>query len=289
MKNVRQNIPTYLLYGEDGLASMPEQVHCEQIVERSRLHDWHISPHKHRRLLQFLLVQKGSAFVHLDGDDYPLLPGQAVSIAPGFVHGFDFSPGSNGLVVTMDNEFIEPLYGRFSEHPACVSQITWVTNASSRVLGKLFDCLAEAFEDATPGSLSMVLILAEALFSAWVCETQTQTHLEHNGRDRAETHFYRFEKLVNEQFTTHKTVQWYADQLGLSPEHLNVVCKQVASTMALKIIHQRIILEAKRMLTYTQLTIEQVSVSLGFKDPAYFSRFFKRLVGLAPRQYTERG
>ena len=286
MRKFGQSIPTYRLYGEKSGASMPETVHCEQIAERSRLHDWHISPHKHSRLLQFLLVQKGSARVHLDGQDHTLNPGEAVGVAPGFVHGFDFAPGSNGLVITLSNEFFEPLRERFTEHPVCLSHITWLRSAANPVVVKLFDCLAQAFSSAMAGNLSLVLILAEALFAAWVDATQTQGQRDSTLRDRTESHFYKFEQLVNDHFVQHKTVAWYAGQLGMSPEHLNVVCKQVAETAALNIIHQRIVLEAKRMLIYTQLNIEQVAETLGFKDPAYFSRFFKRQVGEPPRQFA---
>lgn len=53
-------------------------------------------------------------------------------------------------------------------------------------------------------------------------------------------------------------------------------------------MHQRIVLEAKRDLIYTSLTINQLADSLGFADPAYFSRFFRRMTGLSPRDFRRR-
>ena len=52
-------------------------------------------------------------------------------------------------------------------------------------------------------------------------------------------------------------------------------------------IHQRLLLEAKRQLVYTTQTIQQVSDDLGFSEPAYFSRFFKRFAGVSPRAFRE--
>ncbi|WP_428241615.1 helix-turn-helix domain-containing protein [Gynuella sp.] len=280
-----QTIPTYRLYGEEMAASMPELVHCEQIIERSRLHDWHILPHKHTRLFQLLLVQQGRAVVSLDGESHALFPHQAIGIAPGVVHGFDFDPGSDGLVITMDEDFLEPIFSRFSDYPVCLSQVTWFRNAAEQALPKLFECLRQSFREATPGNMSLVSILAEALFAAWVHETQSQLQRENNPRDRAETHFYKFEKLVNEQFATQKHVSWYARQLGVSPEHLNVICHQVAGTAALNVIHQRVVLEARRLLVYTRLNVSQVAEVLGYRDPAYFSRFFKKKVGVPPKDF----
>ena len=69
---------------------------------------------------------------------------------------------------------------------------------------------------------------------------------------------------------------------------LNTLCRALAGQSALQIVHQRIVLEAKRDLIYTSLTINQLADSLGFADPAYFSRFFRRMTGLSPRDFRRR-
>ena len=67
-----------------------------------------------------------------------------------------------------------------------------------------------------------------------------------------------------------------AEALGLSVAHLNSLCRRLAGQSALQILHQRVLLEAKRELVYTSLTINQLADSLGFADPAYFSDVFAR-------------
>jgi AraC family transcriptional activator of pobA len=80
-------------------------------------------------------------------------------------------------------------------------------------------------------------------------------------------------------------VAGYARDLGITANHLNAVCRQAVDKSALTLIHERQILEAKRRLVYSALTISQIADELGFSDPAYFSRFFKRLTGTTPKDF----
>lgn len=63
----------------------------------------------------------------------------------------------------------------------------------------------------------------------------------------------------------------------------------MAGRSAQQLLHERVLLEAKRHLTYTNMTIGQVAERLGFKEPAYFTRFFKRSVKLTPKAFRQRG
>ncbi|MNC62696.1 Bifunctional transcriptional activator/DNA repair enzyme AdaA [compost metagenome] len=71
--------------------------------------------------------------------------------------------------------------------------------------------------------------------------------------------------------------------------HLNNLCRELAGQTALQIIHQRLLLEAKRNLIYTNMSISQLSDGLGFSDPTYFSRFFRRLCGQTPNAFRQAG
>ncbi|KFX71723.1 hypothetical protein TMS3_0107315 [Pseudomonas taeanensis MS-3] len=75
------------------------------------------------------------------------------------------------------------------------------------------------------------------------------------------------------------------EKVQLSAAHLNALCRRLAGQSALQLINQRLLLEAKRCLVYTAMTINQVSDSLVFSEPAYFSRFFKRGSGLTPKAF----
>jgi AraC family transcriptional activator of pobA len=94
---------------------------------------------------------------------------------------------------------------------------------------------------------------------------------------------------VDRHFKTHRPVDFYANELGVSAAHLNALCRRLTGRSALQIVHERLLLQAKRSLIYTAMTISEVSDSLGFSEPAYFSRFFKRYTGLAPKEFRRQG
>jgi AraC-like DNA-binding protein len=95
----------------------------------------------------------------------------------------------------------------------------------------------------------------------------------------------RFRQLVARHFMEHRSVQSYADELGVSVGHLSRSIKDVTGNSASQIIRQELIMEAKRLLVNTDLVVERISDHLAFDDPAYFGRFFKRETGFSPGAY----
>ena len=92
----------------------------------------------------------------------------------------------------------------------------------------------------------------------------------------------RFRQLVEAQFREHWTVQRYAQALGTSPDRLHDLCERSVGRPPLTLVHQRVVLEAGRLLASTDLGIEQVAAELGFGSAAHFSRFFRRWTDTSP-------
>ena len=99
-------------------------------------------------------------------------------------------------------------------------------------------------------------------------------------------HIYQnFIQLIEDKFVKHHTVTDYTELLGVSQTTLNIYTQQYAQTTPLKLITNRIILEAKRLICYSPLRIKQIAFNLGFDDPSYFIKLFKRNVGMSPAEY----
>ena len=98
-------IKVYNLFGESG--DLPDIVHCETIATRSMLYNWVVSVHRHARLHQVLLIESGGGQATLDGQLHALRPMQVVNVPVGDVHGFSFTPGTEGWVLTLAAEIMD--------------------------------------------------------------------------------------------------------------------------------------------------------------------------------------
>jgi len=96
-----------------------------------------------------------------------------------------------------------------------------------------------------------------------------------------------FEQLVNRNFIEHHTVSSYAKMLNISPKALSKKVAKYSGATPSHIIRQRIILEAKRMLVHTPLSVKEIGYKLGYEDPSYFIRFFSKQVKLAPQNFRK--
>lgn len=101
--------------------------------------------------------------------------------------------------------------------------------------------------------------------------------------DRGQALALRCRDLVERHFRSERRLAFHADALAATPARLNAVCKARFGATASGLLHDRIITEAKRRLIYTGMSAAEIGYALGFEDPAYFSRFFSKRVGVSPR------
>jgi AraC family transcriptional activator of pobA len=107
-------------------------------------------------------------------------------------------------------------------------------------------------------------------------------------KDDEDTKLFKdFSLLVDVHFKTMHTVTDYADKLGVSPKSLTKHFQKSGATTPSDFIKNRIILEAKRMLLYTDNSIKHIAYDLGFNDPAYFTRFFTKAEKKSPKQFQK--
>ena len=95
----------------------------------------------------------------------------------------------------------------------------------------------------------------------------------------------RFVDMLDQYFTREHSVKFYAEQLSMHPNNLNALIKKHTGLSAKESIQNRILLEIKHLLHSTKLSIKQISEQMGFKDPNYFTTFFKRAEKLSPGSY----
>lgn len=284
----KTTIPVFKLYGEALDWPTPDLLHSESIPARSRLHHWEIEPHRHADLFQLLFLYKGRAEVELEGQ-VQVLDTAAIQVVPALcVHGFRFSEDVDGYVVTLAAPLVELLHQQLGSNATPLAQArTYLAGVDALYLNSLFSTLQAEYQHNQPGRELQLRSLINLLV-VWLARQQLQRHAGAQVPARGHEHLQRFNQLIERQFRQQPSIEQLAHQVGVSLASLNSLCRQLAGQSALQILHQRLLLEAKRDLIYTSLTINQLADSLGFADPAYFSRFFRRLTGLSPREFRRR-
>ena len=292
------SIPRFALYGE-AQGSAPELLHIEEVQARSSQYQWEIAPHLHQGLYQVLWVQQGSVLFMLD-EQRNTLPGPvAIVVPPAVVHGFQFAPGTQGWVLTLSARFLSE--GDFQTAGAAFETLFTAPRvldmrenlAGAQRLDALMRELAAEFAwgNASPDALDAApsptpAWLARALLwrLAQVQEAQTPSAGGAHSH-RRQALFTRFLALVETHLLAHWTVAQYAQRLGLSTARLNRLARAASGHTAQELVHERLTREACRRLLYVAAPAASLALELGFEDPAYFSRFFRRQTGLSPQKW----
>ena len=97
-----------------------------------------------------------------------------------------------------------------------------------------------------------------------------------------------FKKLITEQIDTFSSIDDYAEKLGTNAKNLTTISKKFLLNTPANIIKECKLLEAKRMLSNQKTSIKEIAYALGFDDPAYFTKYFKKGVGLTPKEFQKK-
>jgi AraC family transcriptional activator of pobA len=279
-------IPSFSLYGETSTLGQ-DLLHVEAVQSRSERYQWEIEPHMHHGLYQVLWLQSGTAEVLLDEQRETVQGPVALVVPPGVVHGFRFAPGTDGVVLTLSARFLvegefQVVGEAFRTLFLISSVLHFEPDASARLNALFRELLAEfVLPDASASPVTDWLARAVVWRLSKASAQGTQDQRAH----RHQALFTRFLLLVEQNFLVHWPLERYASRLGLSVPRLNRLVRAERGISALELVHERLTREACRRLIYIAAPAARLATELGFEDPAYFSRFFKRRTGLSPQGY----
>jgi AraC-like DNA-binding protein len=247
-------------------------------------------PHAHDFYL-LIYVTAGTGTHTIDQVTYALGPGSVFFLAPGQVHHWQLPPEVQGYIVFFAAEFYLFRYPgpRLYEYPffdGVHPPVLYLPAAPDAELLPLLARLhAEAAQPAAPPEQAEV-VRAYLLLSLELAARHFPAPAT-SGAALAQQQVRQFGALLNQHFRTRRTVQDYAALLHLTAGHLNAVCRRVLNKTASALIHERVVVEAQRLLAHSALTVAQVAYELGFDDPSYFGRYFRKYAGRTPEAYRQ--
>lgn len=281
-------IPAFALYGEANHEAALRFLHVESLAARNRLHRWDIRPHRHVDLHQLLFVRQGSGVATLDNRTEPVQAPALISVPALMVHGFRLDPASQGCVITIADSFRDDLVRMTGDHAIAEAlrqpMSAQLREADAVTVMPAFDSIADEIVHDRIGRETVVaanLLVAFAVLARVSASLAKMHHRERSG----ERLFEAFRRAVERDFRQQHTVDRYADLLKTTRRTLHRSCRQMAGRAPQELIHARILLEAKRNLLYTSMSIAEIGYMLGFEEPSYFTRFFRARCDRSPTAF----
>ncbi len=103
--------------------------------------------------------------------------------------------------------------------------------------------------------------------------------------NRTDELFNKFLDLLREYCSTERSVEFYASKMGITPKYLSLILKKKSGRNASKLIDEAVVYEAKRLLKYSGMSINEIALKLNFASQSFFGKYFKQRVGVSPSRY----
>lgn len=289
MKNQIEQLPVYSLQNFSSPERKNQQFQVE-VFDANR----HFSvkyPHRHD-FFEVLYLQKGSGYHVIDGNNYEIKPPCVFFMSPGQAHKLELSNDIEGFIFLFNADFYllnrrNPnsliefpfFYTIHQDNPPL--QLSNETDV--HFLETLFrQSIAEA---DLPGEYKpeMLRSLLDLILTTCAARYHENEHLSQRGKGQILVK--QFFQLLEENHTQNLPISKYAEMIGVTPNHLTQTVKMLTGKTSSQMIKAKQLLEIKRLLIHTNLSVSEIAGFLSFDDQSYFTKFFKRETGLTPLQF----
>jgi AraC-like DNA-binding protein len=244
-------------------------------------------PHRHN-YYEVLVFLKGRGKHEIDFTTYPFHPPALHFVPANSVHVVKRAQGSAGFSILFAQEFLPQgcALQQFGFYHINASPVLNLGKKDFAALKPLLDSISEEYfsdnkmkRETLQSLLHVLLIKAQRLY---------ENVADKNPYAPPKNEFARqMEKLVDSRYKLHWRARDYAREMNMSVAHLSAQCRQHFSKSAEALAQERLLLEVKRMLVYSDKTVKEICFELHFDDPAYFIRFFKKNTGATPLEYRK--
>jgi AraC family transcriptional activator of pobA len=274
------------LYGDEQGKYSSEYIFLELIATRSQTFNWVIKPHVHSHLFQIFFIQNGSLeFIHGQEKSHINAP-CILLIPPTLLHGLTYTPNVEGYILSVSDGVIQDLFKSSTAFLTNCDRIHIIENFKS---GKEFESITqtlhtienELFSEHIERMIMLKALLSTLFVSLFrLCNIESESLSNStNGK-----YFRKFLHLIKAS-GQEKSIPSYADELNISPVHLNRICKAMSGKPATELIDQNTIMEAQKYLLHTSYSISEIAYQLKFEYPNYFARKFKKHTGMTPQEF----
>lgn len=287
----KKPLPIYRIQDFDDARTRELDFYYSRFSRHLAKHQFIQQAHKHDFYIVLLLTQ-GKGNHTIDFTTYPVGPGSVFFLSPGQVHCWELSKDSEGHILFFSKSFYAEYFSlkklwaysffNSSRNPPFIQ----LDEQKTILIEKGFEAIKEACLQESWMKNDLVRNHTDSLL--------IQLHRKYLEADHIEVTvspdqlaLQQLDRLIEMHLTEHQPVSFYADKMNLSQRQLNDLCKRTQKSAFTEIIRKRLVLEAKRLLTHSEMTISELAPELGFMDHSYFIRFFKKNTGMPPEKFRK--
>ena len=244
------------------------------------------SLHRHD-FFYMLFVTKGSGSHEIDFVSYEVSGHSVFLMRPGQVHQLELHAGSEGYIVQFRTDFfhLQNLPAKELLRKVSHKKLYALEERNFSRLKTILDYIATEFSERQEGYEEVIKSSLNIFFIELVRHRRNKEGNTTPDNNYAQEKLGKFFDLLETDITLQKQFSYYADKLNLSLYQLGAITKSLLDKTPTEVISDHVILEAKRLLLATSGQVNQIAYNLGYDDPSYFIRFFKKNTGHSPESY----
>lgn len=289
MKNTVEQLPVYSLDNFSSPERKSQQFQVE-VFDANR-HFAVKYPHRHD-FFEVLYLKKGSGFHVIDGNNYEIKPPCVFFMSRGQAHKLELSQDIEGYIFIFTADFYllnRTDQNRLIEFPFFYTihqdnpPLQLENESDIRFLEDLFR--KGIAEIARPDGYSVEMLRSILDLILTTCSARYQVFESLMNKGKGQILVKRFFHFLEENHRKNLSLNEYAQMIGVTANHLTQTIKQLTGKTSSQIIKDKQLLEIKRLLVHTNLSVSEIACQLNFDDQSYFTKFFKRETGMTPLQY----
>lgn len=282
-----EQVPIRSCFDKERKLASISKFEIEQLTGSSVDNKILVEPHRHD-YYHIMYVKHGVGQHSIDFKTYRIKPNTMFFVSPGQVHTLETSIDTQGYVISFDASFyrLNDSIQKLLDYPFFHSLSNIPVVYFKEEHNKIHTAWEELYEEYNSNSTDKFTIL-RALFEVLLIRTARVYEEPSTIKEPTYLTFQlrKLETLIDNHFKELRLLNDYADLMHISPRHLNSLCKKGLNKTVTNLIHERTLIEAKRLLLFTNNSITEIAIDLGFADKSYFMRFFKKHTSLTAENY----
>lgn len=277
------DVPAFFVYGEPSRALDVGFLHVETVMERRSLHFGRVAPHKHPLMGQITYWFKGEGRYRIEDRTWNFSAPAIGFVPSNVVHGFDVGEQSDAIVVSISDDMLRAMAPQVDLSLNVPVLLFGEPGAAAwERIGLLLDMVMEEYRGGAGASERVLAGLIGVVLSLMA---RLGGNVGFEAASPAVALGLELRRAIDRHYRADWPVGRYVETLATTPHLLDKAARTVFGQTVKDMVLERRLLEAKRLLRFTIRPVEDIGREIGFEDPAYFSRFFRRRMGVSPSDW----